>query len=736
MSRFKRIAATGLAVSMILSISVCAAPPAATYDESYYVNLDYHGVARNSNIVKSFSLNGQTSITDYGAYDSVQNMSNYIEPNRTDNGVIFSFGENVPSRFYFEAKTHEPLVNLPWKIELTYKLNGVPADPATLAGAKGLIEIDLDLIPNQTAPEYFRNNMVLTAATGFDYDKIYSVEAPGAQIQSLGNFKAIAFMALPGEECHFVTRLGSDSFEFGGFTFLMVPATLSQMDKIKEVRDVKETLEDSANAINKSLDVILNCMGSLSGSLNTTADGLASLEEARKVISEGKGQVYANLDQSLADLEGIGNAMKPTEGDVRSAKETLAQVKKDLSSIHTTTKSLKDNIVSTKKVLKGIKSDTKALRDLLDDLDNKVAPVNQKLNSLASSLDSLKGQLGNVDAVGDRAINSQLVEVAPGVKLSVGEINSIISSMNALYAEYQKQSSGVDFQVFATAILSAPPYAYDGPKIEFFLGIWAKQEDIGKELAPVTSISNGLNDVASATASVISQTSGVIKAMRQLDQELRLDYPALGDALLEDGENLSSEGVKVLEKVDTMIDQLDALYSTLNAYEPNVQSTLDHVATLANTLTAGTINLKTLLSNTETLLKQSGAPLDVGTATTLKGVIDALRQATQGLNQTRVIQNAKNTVKNTIEDQWAEYTGENNNLLLMDTTSEKPSLTSSRNVSPETIQVLMRTDEIILKNQEEKATIDETYVAKGSILSRIGDIFRDIGDAVSGLFSS
>jgi putative membrane protein len=508
------------------------------------------------------------------------------------------------------------------------------------------------------------------------------------------------------------------------------------MDKIKEVRDVKETLEDSANAINKSLDVILNCMGSLSGSLNSTADGLASLEEARKVISEGKGQVYANLDQSLADLESIGNAMKPTEGDIKSAKETLAQVKKDLSSIHTTTKSLKDNITSTKKVLTGMKSDAKALRDLLDDLDDKVAPVNQKLNSLASSLDSLKVQLGNVDAVGDRAINSQLVEVAPGVKLSVGEINSIISSMNALYAEYQKQSPGGDFQAFATAILSAPPYSYDGPKIELFLGVWAKQEDIGKELAPVTSITNGLNDVASATASVVSQTSGVIKAMRQLDQELRLDYPALGDALLEDGENLSAEGIKVLEKLDAMIDQLDVLYSTLNAYEPNVQSALDHVDTLANTLTTGTINLKTLLSNTETLLKQSGAPLDVGTAKTLKGVIDSLRQATQGLNQTRVIQTAKNTVKSTIDDQWAEYTGENNNLLLIDTTSEKPSLTSSRNAAPETIQILMRTDEIILKNQEEKATVDETYVAKGTILSRIGDIFRDIGDAISGLFSS
>ncbi len=734
MSRFKRIAAAGLAVSMILSISVCAAPPAVTYDESYYVNLDYYGATRTSNMVKSYSLNGQRSITDYGTYDSVQNMSNYIEPIRKSDGVVFSFGENIPDRFYFEAKTDEPLANLPWNIDLTYKLNGAPTDPATLAGAKGLVEIDLDLTPNDAAPAYFRNNMVLTATTALNYDQIYSVEAPGAQIQSLGNFKAIAFMALPGEECHFVTRLGSDSFEFGGFTFLLVPATLSQMDNIQEIRDAKETLEDSANAINKSLDVILGCMGSLSGSLNSTADGLASLEEARKVISEGKGQVYANLDQSLADLESIGTAMKPTEGDIKSAKETLAQTKKDLSALHTTSKSLKDNIVSTKKVLTGIKADTASLQDFLDDFDDSIDPVTQNLDSLTSSLDSLKTQLGHVDEVGDQAVNSQMVEVAPGVKLSVGEINSIISSMNTLYAAYQKQAPEVDFPTFAEAVLSDPPYAYDASKIKLFLGIWAKQTDIGKELAPVTSITGGLNDVASATASVIAQTSGVIKAMRHLDQELRSDYSDLGDSLLEDGETLSTEGVKVLEKLDAMIDQLDALYSTLTAYEPSVQRSLDHAATLVNILTTGTINLKTLLSRTESLLKQSGAPLDAGTEKTLKGFIDSLRQATKGLNQTGVIQNAKNTVRDTIDDQWAEYTGDGNNLLLMDTASEKPSMTSSRNAPPETIQILMRTDEISLKNQNEKATVDETYVAKGNIISRIGNIFHAIGDAVSGLF--
>lgn len=728
MSRFNRFAAAGLAVCMTLSLTVYAAAPTVTYDESYYVNLDYYGATRNSNMVKSFSMNGQNSITDYGTYDSIENMSNYIEPNRTEEGVTFTFTDNIPSRFYFEAKTDEPLANLPWKIELSYKLNGVPADPTTLAGAKGLVEIALDLIPNETAPEYFRNNLVLTAAAALDYDKIYSVEAPGAQVQSVGNYKALAFMALPGEECHYVVRLGSDNFEFTGFTFLMVPATFAQMDKIKDVREAKDTLEDSANAINQSLDIILNCMNSLSGSLNSTADGLAALEEARKVISDGKGQIYANFDQSLLDLDSIGNAMKPTEGDLKAAKDTLSQVKKDLSNINSTTKSLKDNIASTSKVLKNLKTDTHALEDFMDDFDDKIGPVNQKLDSLASSLDSLNTNIGNVD----ESLNSQKIEIQPGVSLPISTVKSIMIKANTLKAESLKNGiadTDTAFQAYLLNVLKNQEQA------ALFFGIWANQKEISKELAPLTTISGGLNDVSASTANVASQTAAVIKAMQTLHRDLEWDYSDLGESLLTDGQQLSDEGVKALEKIDTLIGQLDALYNTLNAYEPKAQSALDTVSTLANSLTTGTLNLKVLFANSEALVRQSGTFLDPGTSKTLNGAVDSLRRITKGLNQTGTIKNAKDTVKKTIDDKWDEYTGENNNMLLMDTTLEKPSLTSSRNPSPQSIQILMRTDEITLKDATEKPNVDETFVAKGNVFSRIGNIFREMGTAVSGLFS-
>ena len=73
----------------------------------------------------------------------------------------------------------------------------MPAKAEELAGEKGLVEIIIDAMPNPDAPEYYRNNLVLQAATVLDNDKVLSVEAPGAQVQTLGNIKSRALYGFP-----------------------------------------------------------------------------------------------------------------------------------------------------------------------------------------------------------------------------------------------------------------------------------------------------------------------------------------------------------------------------------------------------------------------------------------------------------------------------------------------------------------------------------------------------------
>ena len=223
-----------------LTVGGCVVPAAAapidsgvtpTYDEAYYATLDYYGNLLEGSVVKSYSLNGARSLTDYGDYDQVVNLTDNTPIVMSTGRTEFQFSQ-APDHFYFEGKTARPFQDLPWTVTLRYTLNGVPARAEELAGKQGVVEILLDIVPNPRASSYARYNYTLEAMALFNEDDILSLEAEGAQVQLVGNLRTVLFMCLPGEEQHFTIRVGSNDFSFSGLTILMVPATLAQLEEI------------------------------------------------------------------------------------------------------------------------------------------------------------------------------------------------------------------------------------------------------------------------------------------------------------------------------------------------------------------------------------------------------------------------------------------------------------------------------------------------------------------------
>ena len=179
-----------------------------------------------------------------------------------------------------------------------------------------MVEIRLDIVPNERASEYARNNYTLEAMTIFNQDDILSLEAPGAQVQLIGNLRAVLFLGLPGEECHYTIRVGSEDFAFGGMTFLMVPATLSQLEEIAKLSERKDDLEDNYNKLSGSIDSLLDAMTAMTGSLNASANGLEQLNKARGIFSDGKGVIYSGTDALREDLSNLADVLEPVEGQI------------------------------------------------------------------------------------------------------------------------------------------------------------------------------------------------------------------------------------------------------------------------------------------------------------------------------------------------------------------------------------------------------------------------------------
>ena len=830
-SRFRRTAAILLSTAIL----ICCTPVYAaddgvkpTYDEAYYATTDYYGNLTQGSVVKSYTTNGATRLTDYGSYDEVSDLTNGRTPSVTDGKTVFTFDEgDTPEHFYFEGKTSQPFEELPWTISVHYSLNGVTARAEELAGKTGLVEITVDAVPNESASEYARNNYTLEAMAVFNQDDILSLEAPGAQVQLIGNIRAALFIGLPGEECHFTIRVGSEDFSFGGMTFLMVPATLSQLEEIAKLAQRKDELEDDYDKLSGSLDTLLDSLNGISSGLYATANGLDSLDAARDTVSSNKADLYAKADNVREDLDAISTALKPVSEDVDNAGAAIASSKTELGklteqvvSLRTELKKLdgliediqdhKDDFDTLFEDLTDMRSDLHQLEKALNSAKNTTIPeidplfggmteaqltsaltqaeglhdaykagnsgsalsfrqfmlsallaagkasaeANSTANSLGTFYDSYYTQFGSKEeaytgvyqatyatAVDGGAVDAAAAAAADAKGTEAATAWETVHQMNAAFtAAGGADGSPLDFQGFLYAALTMKGMSDARSTAESLYKLW-RLNDADPGLTQVLLMESGdlntkvdeLNDVISQANKLIGKitdpTADLVGALAELCSEL----DELSD-LASTGHSFGDLAGDTTGKLTAILDEVDALYKILDEYEPQLQDSLKTVKTLSESAGKTLTDTGSFFDSFEEVAKTAGTQLDEGTKQTLSGLASALRATAGSLSTTDDVKAAKDDISSIIEDTWNEYTGDVNNLLLIDADAEAVSLTDERNDAPQSIQVLIRTQEI-KEDDGAKEELAEEETEKTTFWQRVAQMFRDIWNAVTGIFT-
>ncbi|MBQ7682428.1 MAG: hypothetical protein IJT31_09520, partial [Oscillibacter sp.] len=412
-------------------------------DEAYYATTDYYGNLTNGSVVKSYTLRGASSLTDYGAYDEVVNLTDGSAPIQQNERLTFHFGQDAPTHFYFEGKTKEPFEHLPWTLGVQYRLNGVPTKAEELSGKTGLVEINIDAVPNETASDYARYNYVLTAAAVFNQDDILSLEAPGAQIQLIGNLRAVLFLAFPGEEQHFTIRVGAESFSFGGMTFMMVPATLSQLDEIAKLSERKSDLEDSYHELSDSLDTVLDTFQSMQSNLYETANGLDELDAARRTISGGKGNVYNSLDRVQVDLETLAGALSPVTRHANEAEAFLTDSRAALNTLVDTVLQMNGKLSGLEDSLRDLEGGMGRMENGLSDIESGLVTLERSLVSVELGLEDTSSSL-NDTASSLTAVDTGLADVENGLVSMEGDLSATERGMETLEVNLETLEGGLE----------------------------------------------------------------------------------------------------------------------------------------------------------------------------------------------------------------------------------------------------------------------------------------------------
>ena len=680
-NRYRRMGATvmtvvTLATSLVPAQAVLAGEASASVDEAMYVNLDYYGQIDKVNMVKSISLNGTSSFTDYGDYTDVTNMTDHTEPVLGDGSVTWNFAPDQNGRFYYKGVMKNDQVTLPWTFDVSYKLNGVPTDADKLAGASGTVEIHIDATANENAREYYRNNMMLAVAVLVDLTKCYSVEADGAQVQNIGSQTGVVFTALPGEDGDYTVRIGSDSFESDGVLMTMIPGTTKDLEHVKDLKDAKDTWKEAGDQLYDSMEQMALSVESMRDGVNDLQSGLGSAENARGVWSGSKDNILDNNDKALASLTAVSERMQAMVPHIESAKESAEIVHDSLGDIVNSMREMQDPLRKLNTSLRGIKSNT-------EDLAAGIAPLNQLMQTLIA-----------LDAT-----------LQSSEQIYVTQLASLGVSLEQVENDYYDGDVDLIDDVNASAQTATPSSATAA-------GIPGGTLNTQQLLIALTQKKAYLEKLSSASTSLAGKLS----------------------SLLDDTSDASRSMGELVDEIDFILEDSTALYDSLETYYSDFQLALDDSEELVNRTTNAldtSVSTLTLIQNT---MRASSDSLDAAARDSIRGSMEVLDKSLRVLDSTTSMRMAGRTMKDTMDREWDDLDGDTR-FLYMDPSAEKVSFTSDQNEEPDTLQVILRTKEISLDDDDEVLDAESAKASEGP-LKRMWNVLVKMVQAIIEIFKN
>lgn len=377
---------------LVAPMTAYAGQATADVDETLYLNLDYYGNISDANVVKGINFNGTSSYTDFGDYLKITNMSDEQKPEIKNGSVTFEKNKN--GKFFFQGELKPDKIKAPWTFDITYKLNGVVTDADKIAGASGLVEMDIDCTPNKSVSKYMQDNMMLFVAIPVDIQKCYSVDAPESQTMTLGQYTGIVFTALPGQEGHFQVRLGTDKFESVGAIFAMTPGTVGALNKIKDIKDIKDDFRDDTNAMLDDFDNVLDDVTDVSAQLKITNQILEQLQSGKNKIHGNAQVIFDGNDVAIQDLRDLNGTLTPLNDDLKTAQwmvydvnQNLNTLDSDLMDSSSKLKSLNTKLKRLGSSMSGTSIDNLQIQDMEDDIKKTTSSLNSLNNHLNTMTD-------------------------------------------------------------------------------------------------------------------------------------------------------------------------------------------------------------------------------------------------------------------------------------------------------------------------------------------------------------
>lgn len=406
------------------AMPVFAQEDAASYRkiENVYAKLSADGSCGSAEVVNHFEITTGGTVTDYGAYGQVTNLSTLDGLRQGDGYVRFSA---EPGNFYYQG--HLDQAELPWEFQIAYWLDGAQVQPQDLGGKSGDLTIRFRCKGKPKASSVFLDNYVMQVSLTLDNDICTGITAPDATIADAGDGTQLTFTVLPGTDADYTVEAKVRDFTMPGFSIAAVPYSISIDTDSFDTGDFSDQMDELTDGADK----LRSGAWDLVSGIRELDDGGSSIRNGSSQIKSGLKSLSTNGYELAKSAEGISSALTGisiglSEGDF-SGLSDLAQLPEGLNQMADSLDQLRTSLTGQTKldpdaeqsVLSGFQAISQGLRDTAavfsepedgkedaQSISSQLTALIGGISSLASGLDSFyKGLYGYADGINQMASN-------------------------------------------------------------------------------------------------------------------------------------------------------------------------------------------------------------------------------------------------------------------------------------------------------------------------------------------
>ncbi|MDE5413188.1 YhgE/Pip domain-containing protein [Alkalihalobacterium chitinilyticum] len=312
-------------------VSTVVAREASSKEEVVYGTLNSDGTLTEIYVVNMLEVIEPGLIIDHGNYTSVKNLTDLSEIKNVDGTVQFDAPSGL---FYYQGNLEE--AELPWDIDISYRLDGQEISSDELAGETGRLELAINTAKNDRGNSIFYENYTLQISCTLDTKNINIIDAVDANIAKVGKKRQVTYTVMPDSDGSFRLTADVTDFEMEGININAIPLSMviDGFD-VDEMTGEMRTLSDAIAEINKGVSELNNGVTELNNGVQKLRNGSGEYNNGIREISRSSAEVIeasALIEGALAQVHReLSGAPDLDLSDLAELPAGLSQMAKGLS---------------------------------------------------------------------------------------------------------------------------------------------------------------------------------------------------------------------------------------------------------------------------------------------------------------------------------------------------------------------------------------------------------------------